>query len=32
MIRQVAGGKTLPPEVVQQIVATTDGVLSFCRQ
>ena len=29
VIRQVAHGKALPPEVVQQIVAKTDGVAIF---
>ena len=32
MIRQVAHGKTLPPEVVEQIVAKTDGVPLFVEE
>ena len=32
MIGQVAGGKALPPEVVQQIVAKTDGVPLFVEE
>lgn len=32
MIDQVAGGKTLPVEVVQQIVAKTDGVPLFVEE
>jgi class 3 adenylate cyclase/predicted ATPase len=32
MIGQVAGGKTLPPEVVQQIVTKTDGVPLFVEE
>ena len=32
MIRQVAHGKALPPEVVEQIVAKTDGVPLFVQE
>ena len=32
MIRQVAHGKALPPEVVEQIVAKTDGVPLFVEE
>ena len=32
VIRQVAYGKTLPPEVVEQIVAKTDGVPLFVEE
>jgi predicted ATPase len=32
MIAQVTGGKTLPPEVVAQIVAKTDGVPLFVEE
>jgi class 3 adenylate cyclase/predicted ATPase len=32
VIRQVAHGKTLPPEVVEQIVAKTDGVPLFVEE
>jgi predicted ATPase len=32
MIRQVAHGKVLPPEVVEQIVAKTDGVPLFVEE
>ena len=32
VIRQVAHGKTLPPEVVEQIVARTDGVPLFVEE
>ena len=32
MIVQVAGGKALPPEVVEQIVAKTDGVPLFVEE
>src|SRR5499433_1638852 len=32
VIRQVAHGKTLPPEVVEQIVAKTDGVPLFMEE
>ena len=32
MIQRVAGGKPLPPEVVQQIVARTDGVPLFIEE
>ena len=32
MIEKVAGGKPLPPEVVQQIVAKTDGVPLFVEE
>jgi predicted ATPase len=32
MIRQVAHGKTLPPEVVEQIVTKTDGVPLFVEE
>ncbi len=32
MIRQVTRGKTLPPEVFQQIVTTTDGVPLFVEE
>jgi serine/threonine protein kinase/tetratricopeptide (TPR) repeat protein len=32
MIRQVAGGKPLPAAVVQQVVATTDGVPLFVEE
>jgi predicted ATPase len=32
MIRQVAHGKTLPPEVAAQVVAKTDGVLLFVEE
>ena len=32
MILRVAGGKALPPEVVQQIVAKTDGVPLFVEE
>src|SRR5262249_12289006 len=32
MVEQVTGGKTLPPEVLQQIVAKTDGVPLFVEE
>ena len=32
MVEQVTGGKALPPEVVQQIVAKTDGVPLFVEE
>jgi predicted ATPase/class 3 adenylate cyclase len=32
MVERVTGGKTLPPEVVQQIVAKTDGVPLFVEE
>jgi predicted ATPase len=32
VIRQVAHGKILPPEVVEQIVAKTDGVPLFVEE
>jgi hypothetical protein len=32
VIRQVAHGKVLPPEVVEQIVAKTDGVPLFVEE
>jgi class 3 adenylate cyclase/tetratricopeptide (TPR) repeat protein len=32
MIQRVAGGKTLPPEVCQQIIAKTDGVPLFVEE
>src|SRR5262249_53115716 len=32
MIRQVAHGKALPPEVVEQVVAKTDGVPLFVEE
>jgi class 3 adenylate cyclase/tetratricopeptide (TPR) repeat protein len=32
VIRQVAQGKTLPPEVIEQIVAKTDGVPLFVEE
>jgi class 3 adenylate cyclase/predicted ATPase len=32
MIEQVAGGKALPPELVQQLVAKTDGVPLFVEE
>jgi predicted ATPase len=32
MVRQVTGGKVLPPEVLQQIVAKTDGVPLFVEE
>ena len=32
MIGRVAGGKALPPEVVEQIVAKTDGVPLFVEE
>src|SRR6266850_2466804 len=32
VIRQVARGKALPPEVVEQIVAKTDGVPLFVEE
>jgi class 3 adenylate cyclase/predicted ATPase len=32
VIRQVAHGKTLPPEVIEQIVARTDGVPLFVEE
>jgi predicted ATPase len=32
VIRQVAHGKTLPPEVVEQVVAKTDGVPLFVEE
>jgi tetratricopeptide (TPR) repeat protein len=32
VIRQVAHGKTLPPEVIEQIVAKTDGVPLFVEE
>src|ERR687888_2569440 len=32
MIERVTGGKSLPPEVVQQIVAKTDGVPLFVEE
>jgi class 3 adenylate cyclase/predicted ATPase len=32
MVRRVAGGKTLPPEVVEQIVTKTDGVPLFVEE
>ncbi|MBV8892769.1 MAG: AAA family ATPase, partial [Acidobacteria bacterium] len=32
MVGRVTGGKTLPPEVVQQIVAKTDGVPLFVEE
>ena len=32
VIRQVAHGKTLPSEVVEQIVAKTDGVPLFVEE
>jgi class 3 adenylate cyclase/predicted ATPase len=32
MIVRIAGGKTLPPEVVEQIVAKTDGVPLFVEE
>ena len=32
VIRQVAQGKTLPPEVVEQVVAKTDGVPLFVEE
>ena len=32
MVEQVTGGKALPTEVVQQIVAKTDGVPLFVEE
>ena len=32
MVEQVTGGKALPAEVVQQIVAKTDGVPLFVEE
>jgi TOMM system kinase/cyclase fusion protein len=32
MVKEVAGGKTLPPEVIRQIVARTDGVPLFIEE
>ena len=32
MVERVTGGKTLPPEVVEQIVARTDGVPLFVEE
>ena len=32
MVERVTGGKSLPPEVVQQIVAKTDGVPLFVEE
>ena len=32
MVERVTGGKALPPEVVQQIVAKTDGVPLFVEE
>jgi TOMM system kinase/cyclase fusion protein len=32
MVDRVAGGKTLPPEVLQQVVARTDGVPLFVEE
>ena len=32
MVERVAGDKTLPPEVVAQIVAKTDGVPLFVEE
>ncbi len=32
MVKQVTGGKTLPPEVVEQIVVKTDGVPLFVEE
>ena len=32
MVETVTGGKALPPEVVQQIVAKTDGVPLFVEE
>ena len=32
MMEKVTGGKPLPPEVVQQIVAKTDGVPLFVEE
>jgi class 3 adenylate cyclase/predicted ATPase len=32
MVKYIAGGKTLPPEVVQQVVTRTDGVPLFVEE
>jgi class 3 adenylate cyclase/tetratricopeptide (TPR) repeat protein len=32
LVREAAGGRTLPPEVVQQLVARTDGVPLFVEE